>query len=87
MLQLAVAGPIKFLAPKNILAFDFTRLRVQALSQDLYQGYVRSGAAREAGFDSDPVSKQAFFAYFWITERVAAARGREGGLAIWSRVM
>jgi len=84
-LQLSLTGPVKFIAPKNILAFDFTRMRVKLLGLTLYDGYIRDGKAKEASFYNDRISKQAFFAYFYITDSAIAARGRGGGLALWSK--
>lgn len=85
-LKLSLTGPVKFMAPKNILAFDFTRIKVKLLGLTLYEGYIRDGEAKEASFYSDRISKQAFFVYFYITDSAIAARGRGGGLALWSRI-
>lgn len=85
--HLNVSGPIKLLSPKNILAFDFTRLHLQTFGQRIYRGHIRGGAEREARFDTDAIGHQAFFAYFWVTEQAIAARGKGGGLALWSRVI
>lgn len=82
--KLALEGPIKFLPQKNILAFDFTRINVQFLNFRLYQGYIRGGKAKEQNFYQESVGKQAFFAYFLVEENFIAARGRGGGLALWS---
>ena len=85
-LKLSLTGPVKFVAPKNILAFDFTRMKVKLLSLTLYDGYIRDGQAKETSFYDDSISKQAFFAYFYITDSEIAARGRGGGLALWSKI-
>ena len=84
-LQLSLTGPVKFVAPKNILAFDFTRMKIKLLGLTLYNGYIRDGEAKEANFYDERISKQAFFAYFYITDSAIAARGRGGGLALWSK--
>ncbi len=84
-LQLSLTGPVKFIAPKNILAFDFTRMKIQLFGVTLYDGYIRGGKAKEASFYTDKISQQAFFAYFYITDSVIAARGRGGGLALWTK--
>jgi hypothetical protein len=34
----------------------------------------------------DKISKQAFFTYFYVSEEAMAARGKGGGIALWSRV-
>ncbi|KKD39678.1 MAG: hypothetical protein WAN66_24015 [Limnoraphis robusta] len=84
-LKLTLSGPVKFLAKKNILAFDFTRMNVILFGVKLYDGYIRGGAESEEKFYSDRINKQAFFAYFYIQEKAIAARGRGGGLALWGR--
>ena len=72
--------------PQNILAFDFTRMHLELLGITLYDGYIRSGAAKEASFDTDSIKQQAFFTYFFIDKSAIAARGRGGGLALWTSV-
>ena len=84
-LQFSLTGPVKFVAPKNILAFDFTRMNLRLLGLTLYDGYIRDGQAKEASFYDERISKQAFFAYFYVTDSAIAARGRGGGLALWSK--
>jgi hypothetical protein len=37
-------------------------------------------------FYQDSIKKQAFFAFFVITPDLIAARGRGGGLALWTKV-
>ena len=86
-LQLSLTGPVKFITPKNILAFDFTTLKIAVCGFKLYDGYIRGGAIKEAEFEQIPLSQQAFFSYFLIQENFIAARGRGGGLALWSRVL
>ena len=86
LLKLSLTGPIKFLSPQNILAFDFTRMQIELLGITLYNGYIRSGAAKEASFNSDSIKKQAFFTYFFVDKSAIAARGRGGGLALWSQL-
>ncbi len=83
--KLTLAGMTKFLHKKNILAFDFTRMTIQLLGATLYQGYIRGGEKKEQEFLTESVSKQAFFAYFLVEDGMIAARGRGGGLALWSR--
>lgn len=94
-LQLSLTGPVKFLTPKNILAFDFTRMKVKFFGLTLYDGYIRGGKSREESFYTDKISQQAFFSYFYVTNSAVspkprhcaiAARGRGGGLALWSKV-
>jgi hypothetical protein len=84
-LTLSLTGPVKFLAPKNILVFDFTTITVNFLGIKLYDGYIRGGKEKEARFVTEKLSKQAFFVYFLIQNNLIAARGRGGGLALWSK--
>lgn len=85
LLKLSLTGPVKFLKPQNILAFDFTRMQLQLGGITIYNGYIRSGAKTEASFATEPIKKQAFFTYFYVEQSVIAARGRGGGLALWTR--
>ena len=84
-LQLNLTGPVKFLDPKNIVAFDFTQIKAGLGSQSLYQGEMRGGQKKEEEFYQKSIAKQPFFAYFLIQENLIAARGRGGGLALWAR--
>ena len=84
-LTLTLTGPVKFLESKNILGFDFTAIKIKLFKFQLYNGYLRHGKAKEAEFYGQKIGKQAFFSYFLITENLIAARGRGGGLALWSR--
>lgn len=85
ILQLSLTGPVKFIEPRNLLVFDFTRMNLKILGKTIYDGYIRSGAEKENNFYAEKVSKQAFFAYFYVSDSVIAARGRGGGLAIWTK--
>jgi len=51
----------------------------------VYKGYIRGGEAKEKTFYDESVGKQAFFTYFIVENEIIAARGRGGGLALWSR--
>lgn len=86
LIKLSLSGPIKFVTPQNILAFDFTKMELKLGGITLYNGYIRSGKQKEASFATDPLKKQAFFSYFFIDQSAIAARGRGGGLALWSRL-
>ena len=84
-LTLSLTGPVKFIPTKNILAFDFTKIAIAVFGFQLYDGYLQGGKAKEAEFEQTPISKQAFFSYFLVESKIIAARGRGGGLALWSR--
>ena len=85
-LRLVLTGPIKFWQKTNILAFDFTRMKVSLSGLKVYEGYIRGGQDREAHFWEQSVKEQAFFTYFLVQDNSIAARGRGGGLALWTRV-
>jgi hypothetical protein len=85
ILNLTLSGPAKFLGKKNIIAFDFLRISISLWGRLIYQGWIRGGQKNAEEFKNKSIQKQPFFAYFFISEEMLAARGREGGLAIWTR--
>ena len=86
-LTLSLSGPIEFISPKNILAFDFTKMNITTFGIQLYNGNLKNGAVKEAEFYARKLKDRAFFSYFLIEEKAIAARGRGGGLALWVRDM
>jgi hypothetical protein len=84
-MELSLKGPIEFIPQTKILAFDFTYLKVSIWGLNLYQGYVQNGLSREKNFLQKKLKDRAFFKYFLIKENFIAARGKGGGLALWSR--
>lgn len=85
-LRFQVFGPAKYLNKKNLLAFDFTQMDLSLAGRSLYRGNFRGGQVENAAFEQKPIGKLPFFSFFLITENLIAARGRGGGLAIWSKV-
>lgn len=85
-LKLVLTGPTLFWSKTNILAFDFTRMTASLLGLKLYEGYIRGGQNREARFYEQSLKEQAFFTYFLVEKQCIAARGRGGGLALWTKV-
>jgi hypothetical protein len=83
--QISLSGLVKFLTGKNLLVFDFTRMKIGVFGLTLYDGYIRGGKKTEATFYETPIKKQAFFNYFWVDDEMIAARGKGGGLALWGR--
>ncbi|MEL6228835.1 MAG: hypothetical protein AAFR24_02885 [Cyanobacteria bacterium J06627_3] len=83
-LTLCLTGPVKFWPKAKCLAFDFTRIQVALGKWILYQGQIKPEEADQE-FYQQPLKEQAFFKYFWVTDQGIAARGRGGGLALWSR--
>jgi hypothetical protein len=61
-------------------------MQLKFLGLTLYNGSVRGGLKTATNFENEPISKQAFFTYFYVSEEAIAARGKGGGLALWSRV-
>ncbi|MDJ0737109.1 MAG: hypothetical protein QNJ47_24075 [Nostocaceae cyanobacterium] len=85
-LEMVLTGPVQFYSRTNILAFDFTRIKVSLSGFKLYAGYIRDGKNREVRFYEQSIKEQAFFTYFLVENSCIAARGRGGGLAIWTKV-
>ena len=85
LLKIVLTGPVRFWSKQNILAFDFTQMRLSLSGLKLYQGYIRGGKERETNFYQQTLKQQAFFTYFLVEESYIAARGRGGGLALWVR--
>ena len=83
--KIIITGPTLFLSNKNILAFDFTRMQLYFPGVRLYEGYIRGGKDRETHFYEQNLKEQAFFSYFLIQDNCIAARGTDGGLALWTK--
>lgn len=83
-LTLKFSGPARY-QKKNLLAFDFTQLQVCFGEKPFYSQAVRGGAEKEQAFSETSIAKLPFFAFFLIHDRFIAARGRGGGLALWTR--
>ena len=85
-LTFTLAGPIRFYPKTSVLAFDFIHMTVTMTGVELYSGDVRGGRDRAAAFYDLPLKEIAFFTYFAIGDRYIAARGKGGGLALWTKV-
>ncbi len=83
-LQLRLTGPTRFWPSTNSLAFDFTHLNASAGPLTLYSGDVRGGAERNQTFKAQSLKDQAFFTFFLVEKTHIAARGKGGGLALWT---
>ena len=84
-LKMTLSGPTRLWPKTNSLAFDFTQMAIQIGSKVVYQGAVRGGTAQTQTFASQSIKDQAFFSYFLVESNCLAARGRGGGLALWTR--
>jgi len=82
---LQLMGPAQYLGKKNLLAFDFTQMRIRLFGRATYTDNIRGGKAKAIDFYNQPIAKLPFFAFFLVTEDFIAARGRGGGLALWIR--
>ncbi|MGC1306856.1 MAG: hypothetical protein WA885_06475 [Phormidesmis sp.] len=83
-LQLRLTGPTCFWPNTNSLAFDFTHLNTSIGPLTLYDGAIRGGAERNQAFKAQSLRDQAFFTFFLVEEDYIAARGKGGGLALWT---
>jgi hypothetical protein len=86
LVKFIIDGPSKFIAKKNIMAFDFTYLKMLILGKKTYEMNIRNGKDSENKFYETEINQQAFFSYFYVTENAIAARGRGGGLALWKKI-
>lgn len=82
-LLLRFTGPARYLAKKNLLAFDFTQMQISLFGRVVYKQQIRGGKSQTEDFYNQAIAKLPFFAFFLMTEDLIAARGRGGGLAIW----
>lgn len=85
VLTLKFSGPARYQTKKNLLAFEFTRLQICLGNKSIVSQAVRGGIEKEQAFGSTSVAKLPFFAFFLMSDRLIAARGRGGGLALWIR--
>ncbi len=83
-IQLKLTGPAQYSPKKNLLHFDFTHMVVKIFGKTVYDDRF-PGAKATPDFAMTAPEKLPFFAFFVVNEQFIAARGRGGGLAIWSR--
>jgi hypothetical protein len=84
LFRLGFLGPARYRSPKNLLAFDFTQIQFDFLTTALYHGKFRRGKT-QTPFEQRPIAQLPFFSFFLVTDQMIAARGRGGGLAIWTK--
>ena len=82
--QLQLTGPTQFWPNTNSLAFDFTHIKADLGPLTLYKGDLRGGEKRNQAFAQETLKDQAFFTFFFVKETCIAARGKGGGLALWT---
>ena len=83
-LQLQLTGPTQFWPNTNSLAFDFTHIKADLGPLTPYKGDLRGGEKRNQAFAQETLKDQAFFTFFLVKETCIAARGKGGGLALWT---
>ena len=83
--QIQFTGPCRYPDKKNLLIFDFTQIQFKLFGSTFYQGRIRSGKSVNPDFAQLSIAKLPFFAFFWAGKNEIAARGRGGGLALWTR--
>lgn len=86
-LLLQLSGPTRYRKQANILSFDFLHVRAQAGKLRLYKAPVRGGIEQAKAFVTQPLKEQAFFTFFVVTPTYLAARGKGGGLALWTKAV
>lgn len=84
-LSLKLTGPTRFWPNTNSLAFDFTAIQSRLGPLPLYNGDMRGGSDRNQTFKTQTLKDQAFFTFFLVEPDHIAARGKGGGLALWTR--
>ncbi|MGD1875233.1 MAG: hypothetical protein ACFB02_19540 [Mastigocoleus sp.] len=84
-LKITLDGPVLFYSKMNLLAFDFIHMKLTLSKLKLYEGNIR-GNGDENIFYEQSIKQQAFFNYFLVKDNYIAARGKGGGLALWTRV-
>ena len=84
--KLRFTGPAKLLPKKNVLAFNFDRLELMLGGLTLVSIPINAAKETVQDFATTPVGKLPFFAFFSAQDRYLAARGRGGGLALWTKI-
>jgi len=82
--RLQLSGPTRFWPKTNSLGFDFVHLTGGVGSLTLYDAPVRGGQTSADTFVEKTLKDQAFFTFFLVEPSYIAARGKGGGLALWT---
>mmetsp|Transcript_48543 Transcript_48543/g.140657 ORF Transcript_48543/g.140657 Transcript_48543/m.140657 type:complete len:293 (+) Transcript_48543:62-940(+) len=80
-ISLEFEGSLRWIEDRRRLEFDFEDLKICGVSLPL-PDFVRSAAGMKS---SAPYKKQPAFNFVAVDERIAAARGAGGGVALWLR--
>lgn len=84
-IQLCLSGPTRFWPKPNALAFDFTNVALSLGNWTPYTREIRGGKDSSQKFSEYSLKDQAFFSFFLVESACIAARGKGGGLALWTR--
>ena len=84
-LRICLSGPTLFKEKLNALVFDFTQLAVSLGGWTPYSGSIRGGEESRQNFEARSLKEQAFFTFFLVEDSYIAARGKGGGIALWTR--
>lgn len=84
--SIQLSGPTRFWPKTNSLGFDFVHLRGAIGAWTLYDAPVRGGKESARTFQEKSLKEQAFFTFFIVEKDYIAARGKGGGLALWTRL-
>lgn len=85
--SLQLSGPTRYWPKTNTLGFDFVYLQGGIGPVTLYDAPVRGGVEKAKAFADVPLKDQAFFTFLAVEPHYIAARGKGGGLALWTRVI
>jgi hypothetical protein len=83
--RLELTGPAKYLPRRNLMAFDFHTMTLSVFGWRLYSGRLPGRFSDPDEFEQRAIAKLPFFAFIAATDDYIAARGRGGGLALWSQ--
>ena len=84
-IQLCLSGPTRFWPNPNALAFDFTNIALSWGNWTPYTHEIRGGKDSSQKFSDRALKDQAFFTFFRVEPTYITARGKGGGLALWTR--
>jgi len=84
-MTIQLTGPTRYWPKPRSLAFDFTQFAFRVGPQKLYGTTVADVKERRQNVLTQTLKHQAFFSYFYASDDGIAARGRGGGLALWTR--
>lgn len=85
LVRLKLTGPYRYLGKKNLLAFDFIDFEVRILDRIIYRGKMPKKQKIDRAFADKSIAQLPFFSFISASNQGIAARGRGGGLALWTK--